>query len=80
MFLHQSDSVLRTLNYLFIDNYSHSVSLDMMNISQAKKAQGLATDLNYRTVLHEYTTLPTDMNVAWAKKAYDQHSEVCYVV
>ena len=52
----------------------------MMNISQAKKAQGLATDLNYRTVLHEYTTLPTDMNVAWAKKAYDQHSEVCYVV
>uniref|UniRef100_A0A8C5BHB5 LIM zinc-binding domain-containing protein n=1 Tax=Gadus morhua TaxID=8049 RepID=A0A8C5BHB5_GADMO len=45
---------------------------------RAKKAQGLATDLNYRTVLHEYTTLPTDMNVAWAKKAYDQHSEKQY--
>ncbi|CAL8259772.1 unnamed protein product [Arctogadus glacialis] len=57
---------------------NYSVSLDMMNISQAKKAQGLATDLNYRTVLHEYTTLPTDMNVAWAKKAYDQHSEKQY--
>uniref|UniRef100_A0A8C5CSC1 LIM zinc-binding domain-containing protein n=1 Tax=Gadus morhua TaxID=8049 RepID=A0A8C5CSC1_GADMO len=64
----------------FVDsktNYRY-VSLDMMNISQAKKAQGLATDLNYRTVLHEYTTLPTDMNVAWAKKAYDQHSEKQY--
>ncbi|KAJ3607970.1 hypothetical protein NHX12_025021 [Muraenolepis orangiensis] len=57
---------------------NYSVSLDMMNISHAKKAQDLATDTNYRTFLHKYTTLPTDMNVAWAKKAYDQQSDKQY--
>ncbi|XP_061666279.1 nebulin-related-anchoring protein isoform X2 [Syngnathoides biaculeatus] len=54
------------------------VSLDMLNISQAKKAQDLAADYNYRTFLHEYTTLPTDMNVAWAKKAYGLQSDKLY--
>ncbi len=52
----------------------------MLNISHAKKAQDLATDTNYRTFLHEYTTLPTDMNVAWAKKAYGQQSDVSLIV
>ncbi|XP_038136493.1 nebulin-related-anchoring protein isoform X1 [Cyprinodon tularosa] len=56
----------------------YSVSLDMLNISHAKKAQDLATDTNYRTFLHEYTTLPTDMNVAWAKKAYGLQSDKQY--
>ncbi|XP_075948940.1 nebulin-related-anchoring protein [Anarhichas minor] len=56
----------------------NSVYLDMLNISHAKKAQGLATETNYRTFLHEYTTLPTDMNVAWAKKAYGLQSENQY--
>uniref|UniRef100_A0A3B5L7P8 Nebulin-related anchoring protein n=1 Tax=Xiphophorus couchianus TaxID=32473 RepID=A0A3B5L7P8_9TELE len=54
------------------------VSLDMLNISHAKKAQDLATDTKYRTFLHEYTTLPTDINVAWAKKAYDLQSDKQY--
>lgn len=57
-------------------NLSPSVSLDMMNISQAKKAQDLATETTYRTFLHKYTTLPTDMNVAWAKKVYGLQSDV----
>ncbi|KAM4623432.1 nebulin-related-anchoring protein isoform 2-T2 [Polymixia lowei] len=57
---------------------NYSVSLDMMNISHAKKAQDLATETNYRTFLHEYTTLPTDMNVAWAKKAYGLQSDKQY--
>ncbi|XP_041828983.1 nebulin-related-anchoring protein isoform X2 [Melanotaenia boesemani] len=56
----------------------YSVSLDMLNISQAKKAQDLATETNYRTFLHKYTTLPTDMNVAWAKKAYNLQSDKQY--
>ncbi|KAA8581535.1 hypothetical protein FQN60_003116 [Etheostoma spectabile] len=56
----------------------YSVSLDMLNISHAKKAQDLATETNYRTFLHEYTTLPTDMNVAWAKKAYGLQSDNQY--
>ncbi|XP_028286347.1 nebulin-related-anchoring protein isoform X2 [Parambassis ranga] len=56
----------------------YSASLDMLNISHAKKAQDLATETNYRTFLHKYTTLPTDMNVAWAKKAYGQQSDKLY--
>ncbi|XP_037134487.1 nebulin-related-anchoring protein isoform X1 [Syngnathus acus] len=55
-----------------------NVSLDMLNISQAKKAQDLAADYNYRTYLHEYTTLPSDINVAWAKKAYGLQSDKLY--
>ncbi|XP_053196690.1 nebulin-related-anchoring protein isoform X1 [Scomber japonicus] len=55
-----------------------SVSLDMLNISHAKKAQDLATDTNYRTILHDYTTLPTDMNVTWAKKVYGLQSDKQY--
>ncbi|XP_054625276.1 nebulin-related-anchoring protein isoform X2 [Dunckerocampus dactyliophorus] len=55
-----------------------NVSLDMLNISHAKKAQDLATDINYRTFLHEYTTLPVDLNVSWAKKAYGLQSDKLY--
>ncbi|XP_028989639.1 nebulin-related-anchoring protein isoform X2 [Betta splendens] len=57
---------------------NYSVSLDMLNISHAKKAQDLATETNYRTVLHEYTTLPTDASVAWAKQAYGLQSDKQY--
>ncbi|KAM7370772.1 hypothetical protein PAMP_010293 [Pampus punctatissimus] len=57
---------------------NYSVSLDMLNISHAKKAQDLATETKYRTFLHEYTTLPTDMNVAWAKKVYGLQSDKQY--
>lgn len=57
---------------------NYSVSLDMMNISHAQKAQDIATDIKYRTILHEYTTLPSDLNVAWAKKVYDLQSDKQY--
>lgn len=54
----------------------YSVPLDMMALSQARKAQDLATDTSYRSVLHQYTSLPTDMAVTWARKAYDLQSDV----
>lgn len=57
-----------------------SVDLDMLHISHAKKAQDLATETTYRTVLHDYTSLPTDMNVSWAKKAYGLQSDVSLLV
>lgn len=53
-----------------------SVNLDMINISHAKKAQDLATETNYRTFLHEYTTPECDRSIAWAKKAYGLQSDV----
>ncbi|CAI9613763.1 unnamed protein product [Staurois parvus] len=52
--------------------------MDMVNITHAKKAQSLASELDYRTKLHEYTILPEDMKVTWAKKAYDLQSERQY--
>nr|XP_015202884.1 PREDICTED: nebulin-related-anchoring protein isoform X2 [Lepisosteus oculatus] len=56
----------------------HSASLDMLNMVHAKKAQCLATDTGYKTILHHYTTLPTDMKVEWAKKAYGLQSDNKY--
>ncbi|CAB1337777.1 unnamed protein product, partial [Coregonus sp. 'balchen'] len=56
----------------------HSASLDMLTLTHAKKAQDLATETNYRTFLHKYTTLPGDMKVAWAKKAYGLLSDKKY--
>lgn len=50
--------------------------MDMVNLSHAKKAQALASDLEYRTKLHEYTVMPDDIKVQQAKKAYSLQSEV----
>uniref|UniRef100_A0A663EAE8 Nebulin related anchoring protein n=1 Tax=Aquila chrysaetos chrysaetos TaxID=223781 RepID=A0A663EAE8_AQUCH len=54
------------------------VSMDMVNLVHAKKAQNLATDRGYKTALHHYTALPTDMKVAWAKWAYGLQSDNRY--
>ncbi|KAL4613004.1 nebulin-related-anchoring protein isoform X2 [Arapaima gigas] len=56
----------------------YSVSLDMMALTHARKAQDLATDTQYRSVLHQYTSLPTDLAVAWARKAYVLQSDKLY--
>ncbi|XP_019502114.1 PREDICTED: nebulin-related-anchoring protein [Hipposideros armiger] len=52
--------------------------MDMVNITHAKKAQALASDVDYRKKLHEYTVLPEDMKTRWAKKAYGLQSELQY--
>ncbi|XP_053548678.1 nebulin-related-anchoring protein isoform X2 [Bombina bombina] len=54
------------------------LSMDMVNLTHAKKAQALASDLDYRKKLHKYTIIPEDMKVTWAKKAYDLQSELQY--
>ncbi|KAL2078017.1 hypothetical protein ACEWY4_025702 [Coilia grayii] len=56
----------------------YNASLDMLMLTHAKKAQDMATDINYRTYLHEYTTMPTDMKVQWAKTAYNLQSDKTY--
>lgn len=50
--------------------------MDMINLEHAKKAQALASDLDYRKKLHEYTVVPEDLKTQWAKKAYGLQSEV----
>ncbi|KAM6184780.1 nebulin-related-anchoring protein [Rhynchocyon petersi] len=52
--------------------------MDMVNIRHAKKAQALASDLDYRKKLHKFTVLPEDMKTLWAKKAYGLQSELQY--
>lgn len=54
----------------------YSLPLDMINLSHAKKAQALASDLEYRTKLHDYTVMADDIKVQQAKKAYALQSEV----
>ena len=49
---------------------------DMIHLVTAKNAQSLASDQDYRKRLHEYTVLPDDMKVKWAKTAYNLQSEV----
>lgn len=56
----------------------YSLPLDMINLSHAKRAQVLASDLEYRTKLHEYTVMPDDIKVQQAKKAYSLQSEVSH--
>lgn len=48
----------------------------MMEVAHAKKAQSLVSDQDYRLTLHQYTSLPDDMKVQAAKRAYALQSEV----
>lgn len=55
---------------------NYTLPQDMINLSHAKKAQALASDLEYRTKLHDYTVMADDIKVQQAKKAYSLQSEV----
>lgn len=50
--------------------------MDMLVVAHAKKAQLLVSDQDYRLSLHQYTSLPDDMKLQAAKKAYALQSEV----
>lgn len=50
--------------------------MDMMEVAHAKKAQSLVSDQDYRLTLHQYTSLPDDMKVQAAKRAYALQSDV----
>nr|XP_003223476.1 PREDICTED: nebulin-related-anchoring protein [Anolis carolinensis] len=56
----------------------YHLSMDMINLVHAKKAQDLATDRGYKTIAHCYTALPTDMKTEWAKWAYGLQSDNRY--
>ncbi|XP_032465199.1 nebulin-related-anchoring protein isoform X1 [Phocoena sinus] len=52
--------------------------MDMVPLVHARKAQALASDRDYRTRCHEFTALPEDLKMAWAKKAHALQSELHY--
>lgn len=48
----------------------------MVNLVHARQAQSLVSDQEYRQLLHDYTSLPEDVRLRCAKKAYKLQSEV----
>lgn len=58
----------------------YHLPMDMVPLVHARKAQALASDHDYRTQCHEFTALPEDLKMAWAKKVHALQSEVGYTV
>lgn len=54
----------------------YHLPMDMVHLVHARKAQALASDHDYRTQCHEFTALPEDLKMAWAKRAHALQSEV----
>ncbi|XP_041057267.1 nebulin isoform X9 [Carcharodon carcharias] len=52
--------------------------LDMFHISAAKKAQEVASNSNYRQMIHSYTYLPDAMNVELSKNMMNIQSDNLY--
>ncbi|XP_065787603.1 nebulin isoform X6 [Muntiacus reevesi] len=56
----------------------YTAPLDMLPITHAKKSQAIASDVDYKHVLHNYSYPPDSVNVDLAKKAYALQSDVEY--
>uniref|UniRef100_I3MRC0 Nebulin n=1 Tax=Ictidomys tridecemlineatus TaxID=43179 RepID=I3MRC0_ICTTR len=56
----------------------YTTPLDMLQVTQAKKSQAIASDADYKHILHNYSYPPDSINVDLAKKAYALQSDVEY--
>ncbi|XP_062042673.1 nebulin [Lepus europaeus] len=56
----------------------YTAPLDMLQVTQAKKSQEIASDVDYKHILHNYSYPPDSVNVDLAKKAYALQSDVEY--
>lgn len=54
----------------------YTAPLDMLQVTQAKKSQEIASDVDYKHVLHNYSYPPDSISVDLAKKAYALQSDV----
>ena len=50
--------------------------VDMVSINAAKEGQALASDVDYRQYLHQWSCFPDQNDVIQARKAYDLQSDV----
>ncbi|OXB68670.1 hypothetical protein ASZ78_005861 [Callipepla squamata] len=56
----------------------YNTPLDMVNVVGAKKAQEIASNTNYKNLLHHYTYLPDAMNVELTKNMMEIQSDNAY--
>ncbi|XP_026553012.1 nebulin [Pseudonaja textilis] len=54
------------------------IPVDMFSVVAAKKAQEVATDTNYRNIIHTYSALPDSMNLELAKNMMQIQSDNQY--
>ncbi|XP_055973598.1 nebulin [Sorex fumeus] len=55
-----------------------SIPQDMVSINAAKEGQALASNVDYRQYLHQWSCLPDQNDVIQARKAYDLQSDAIY--
>ncbi|XP_016061235.1 PREDICTED: nebulin [Miniopterus natalensis] len=55
-----------------------SIPGDMVSISAAKEGQALASNVDYRQYLHQWSCLPDQNDVIHARQAYDLQSDAIY--
>uniref|UniRef100_A0A8C3WYP0 Nebulin n=1 Tax=Catagonus wagneri TaxID=51154 RepID=A0A8C3WYP0_9CETA len=56
----------------------YTAPLDMLPVTQAKKSQAIASNVDYKQLLHDYSYPPDSVNMDLAKKAYALQSDVEY--
>ncbi|XP_075567520.1 nebulin [Pelecanus crispus] len=56
----------------------YNIPLDMVNVVGAKKAQEIASNANYKNLVHHYTYLPDAMNVELTKNMMEIQSDNAY--
>lgn len=54
----------------------YNTPLDMVNVVAAKKAQEIASNINYKHLVHHYTYLPDAMSVELSKNMMQIQSDV----